>query len=134
MDTDFRGIGAVDFPGALRRHRKTQPEVHRRGFGCIDADGHDLRKLTFLVKAFGIVALLFSVALVRGQDIRIYSEFQRIDPFGDVVPFDRGTPPREILSPAIARDGHLSVHVVVTAPANTNYFLYAAANPADLVD
>jgi hypothetical protein len=43
-------------------------------------------------------------------------------------------PPREILSPAVARNGHLSVHVVITGPVNTNYFLYAASNPADLVD
>jgi hypothetical protein len=41
--------------------------------------------------------------------------------------------PREILSPAMARIGHLSVHVVVTAPAGTNYFLYASSNPPDIL-
>lgn len=41
--------------------------------------------------------------------------------------------PREILSPAMARNGHLSVHVVVTAPAHTNYFLYASTNPPDIL-
>lgn len=68
------------------------------------------------------------------QEIRIYSEFQRFDPFGHPVVPDRGLAPREILSPAIARNGHLSVHVVITAPKGTNYFLYAASNPANLVD
>ena len=81
-----------------------------------------------------ILAALIGAPLLRGQDIRIYSEFQRFDPFGNIVAPDRGTPSREILSPAVARNGHLSVHVVVTAPPNTNYFLYAASNPADLVD
>ena len=70
---------------------------------------------------------------LRGQQIRIFSEFQRIDPFGNVAEPDRGLGPREILSPAMARNGHLSVHVAVTVPAGTNYLLYAAANPADIV-
>jgi hypothetical protein len=86
------------------------------------------------VKVLAIIALLFPAVLLRGQEIQIYSEFQRFDPFGKLVPADRGIPSREILSPAVARNGHLSVHVVVTAPTNTNYFLYAAANPDDLVD
>ncbi len=67
------------------------------------------------------------------QDIRIYSEFERFDPFGNAVAADRDMTPREILSPAMARNGHLSVHVVVTAPAGTNYFLYASTNPPDIL-
>lgn len=90
------------------------------------------------MKLLPIVAFLFSAIcsapFLYGQEINIYSEFQRFDPFGNPVLADRGLAPREILSPAVARNGHLSVHLVITAPANTNYFLYAAANPADLVD
>jgi hypothetical protein len=71
---------------------------------------------------------------VHAQEIQIYSEFQRFDPFGAVVLPDRGVPPREILSPTIARNGHLSVHVVITASRGTNYFLYVASNPPDLVE
>lgn len=67
------------------------------------------------------------------QDIKIYSEFERFDPFGKPVPQDRDMIPREVLSPAMARNGHLSVHVVVTAPAGTNYFLYAGTNPPDIL-
>jgi hypothetical protein len=33
----------------------------------------------------------------------------------------------------MARNGHLSVHVVITAPAGTNYFLYTASNPPDIL-
>jgi hypothetical protein len=69
----------------------------------------------------------------RAQDIRIYSEFERFDPFGNPVPQDRDMTPREILSPAMPRNGHLSVHVVITAAAGTNYFLYAATNPPDIL-
>jgi hypothetical protein len=67
------------------------------------------------------------------QEIRIYSEFERFDPFGNPVTPDRDMVPREILSPAMARNGHLSVHVVVTAPAGTNYFLYAGTNPPGIL-
>jgi hypothetical protein len=70
---------------------------------------------------------------IDAQEIRIYSEFERFDPFGNPVAQDRDMVPREILSPAMARNGHLSVHVVVTAPAGTNYFLYVATNPADIL-
>ena len=76
------------------------------------------------------------LAIVRAasaQEIAIYSEFQRFDPTGHVVPQDFEPNQREILSPALARNGHLSVHVVVTAPRGTNYFLYAGANPEDVV-
>jgi hypothetical protein len=74
-----------------------------------------------------------AVFAARAQDIRIYSEFERFDPFGNPVAADRDMVPREILSPAIARNGHLSIHVVVTAPAGTNYFLYAGTNPPGIL-
>lgn len=74
-----------------------------------------------------------AAAAIHAQDIRIYSEFERFDPFGNPVAADRDMAPREILSPAMARNGHLSVHVVVTAPAGTNYFLYASTNPPDIL-
>ena len=63
------------------------------------------------------------------QQIRFYSEFQRFDPWGEAVAADRDLFPREVISPSIARNGHLSLHVVITAAAGTNYFLYCAANP-----
>ena len=73
------------------------------------------------------------LAAMHAQEIGIYSEFERFDPFGNPVAADRDMVPREILSPAMARNGHLSVHVVVTAPAGTNYFLYASSNPPDIL-
>lgn len=80
-----------------------------------------------------IVLACCTAAAACAQDIQIYSEFERFNPFGNPVAADRDMAPREILSPAMARNGHLSVHVVVTAPPHTNYFLYASTNPPDIL-
>ena len=65
----------------------------------------------------------------QAQEIEIHSEFQRYNPLGQVVRQDYERFPREVLSPAVPRNGHLTVQVVITAPTSTNYFLYAGANP-----
>jgi hypothetical protein len=68
----------------------------------------------------------------------VYSEFQRIDPFGNVVPADRarraGVGSREILSPGLARNAHASYHIAVTAPAGTPFTLFVGQNPENLLD
>ena len=77
-------------------------------------------------------ALVFLSGL-NAQEINIDSEFERFDPFGQPVLRDRDLQPRELLSPAVPRNGHISVHVVVTAPAGTNYFVYVGSNPDAIV-
>jgi hypothetical protein len=62
-------------------------------------------------------------------DIRIYSEFQRVDQTGSVIPQDRAVAPREVLSPGVARNGFVSFRVVVTAAPKTIYFLAVQTNP-----
>jgi len=94
---------------------------------------------TRLSPALALLAAFAAAALgaqpgPRTPDLRIVSEFQRFDPFGNVVPQDREFAPREILSPALARNGHLSLHVIVTGPAGTNFFLYAGSNPPGYVE
>jgi hypothetical protein len=68
----------------------------------------------------------------------VYSEFQRIDPFGNVVPVDRarraGVESREILSPGLARNAHASYHLAVTVPAGTPFTLYVGQNPESFLD
>jgi hypothetical protein len=64
-------------------------------------------------------------------DVEIYSEFQRIDPYGNVVGVDKGERPREIISPAVPRNAHVSFHVAVTVPRGQNYFLFVVPNPLD---
>src|SRR5437763_9664299 len=76
-----------------------------------------------------VVALAFAASLLPAQSLEVYSEFQRVDPFGSIVAADRAETPREILSPAVARNGFVSFHVVVSGPAQTNYFLYVVTNP-----
>ncbi len=85
------------------------------------------------------MALRFALALAAlaadgwAQTLRMYSEFQRIDPFGAVVAADRAVRPREILSPALARDAHATFQVVIALPAGEPYSLFAVQNPVDAV-
>jgi hypothetical protein len=81
---------------------------------------------------FVIILIILSLcAAAQAQDIEIHSEFQRYNSHGEVVPQDQELNPREILSPAVPRNGHLTVQVVVTSSAAANYFLYVGANPPD---
>jgi MFS family permease len=73
-------------------------------------------------------ALCF-VALLPGQEMKVWSEFQRIDPFGHVVAVDRVEHPREILSPAVARNAWTSFHLAITIPQRSPSYLYLQQNP-----
>ena len=78
--------------------------------------------------------LLAAVAL-NGQSIRVLTEFQRVDPFGQVIAADRAADgkSREVLSPALARHTFSSFHIVVEPPPGTPYYLYIGLNPEDTV-
>ncbi len=73
--------------------------------------------------------LLLVVAILPAQELKVWSEFQRIDPFGQVVAVDRVESPREILSPAVARNAWASFHLAVTIPESSPSFLYLQQNP-----
>lgn len=73
---------------------------------------------------------LLAVTWLAAQ-IEVYSEFRRIGPDGEVVKPDQGGVVREVLSPAVARGGHASFHVVVKGAAGTEYTLYIGQNPED---
>ena len=75
--------------------------------------------------------LAFLAYALSAQSLELYSEFQRPDPFGNIVKIDRAETPREILSPAVARGAHASFHLAVSVPIGENYFLYVASNPED---
>lgn len=76
--------------------------------------------------------LLLSLAgALAAQSIDVYSEFQRVDPYGEIVAADRSAEPREILSPALVRNAWASFHVAVHSPVNDSYLLYVATNPLD---
>jgi hypothetical protein len=76
-------------------------------------------------------AVVFTAAILPAQSLDLYSEFQRVDPFGEIVKSDRAGSPREILSPAVPRNGFASFHVVVSVPPRTSYFLFVVTNPVN---
>ncbi|MBZ5617259.1 MAG: hypothetical protein LAQ69_00805 [Acidobacteriia bacterium] len=77
----------------------------------------------------GLVLLTLLASALPAQSVDIYPEFRRVDPFGAVVAADKTLAPREVLSPAVARNAHASFHVVVSLPPQETYLLYVAPNP-----
>ncbi len=78
-----------------------------------------------------VFLLLVSAAWIAAQPLRVYSEFAKIDATGRVT---APAEPREILSPAIARNAFSSFQVVVDVPRGTPYQLYIAQNPENAVE
>jgi hypothetical protein len=84
---------------------------------------------------FAWIALMGAAtsALAQLPAVKVYSEFQRIDPSGKVISADQprraGIAPREILSPALARNAHAAFHLTVTVPAGTDFSVYVGQNP-----
>ena len=74
---------------------------------------------------------LLLVSAAWSQPLRVYSEFAKIDSTGNVT---APAEPREILSPAIVRNGYSSFQVVVDVPEGTTFQLYVAQNPEHAVD
>jgi hypothetical protein len=91
------------------------------------------------VSRFGRVAAALCCAglslplCAQAPSIRVYSELQRIDPFGKLVAADRprdpNVRPREILSPAVPRNAHSTFRAALTLPPGSDYTLYVAQNP-----
>lgn len=79
--------------------------------------------------------LLLTIVAVcaAAQPIRVYSEFERIDPFGNIVAADRAETPREILSPGLARNAFASFMVAVTPRSGRPSSLFIAQNPPNSV-
>lgn len=72
--------------------------------------------------------LLLAAAASLAQPLRVYSEFAEINAQGEVVAPES---PREILSPAIVRNGFTSFQLVIQAPKATPFALYVGQNPAE---
>lgn len=87
------------------------------------------RRAPACIWRFLLPALLAAGA--QAQSVRIYSEFQRVDPFGQVVTPDRGGASREILSPAIARNAYASFLVAVKPPRDESVTIHIGQNPED---
>jgi len=76
------------------------------------------------------VQLWLQVSLIAphasAQLLNVYSEFARIDAQGNVLAPEV---PREILSPALVRNGFTTFQVVVQGPPDTPYVLRVGQNP-----
>jgi hypothetical protein len=91
---------------------------------------------SWLARAGKPYSALVAIALaspVFCHDIRVYSEFSRIDPFGQIVQADRGSEPREILSPAIPRNAFSAFHLIVMGSPGDAFTLHVGQNPVDAV-
>ena len=73
--------------------------------------------------------LLLSTPLIA-QSLRVYSEFAQIDAKGEVT---APAQPREILSPAIVRNGFTSFQIAIQVEPDTPYWLHLGQNPEDAV-
>jgi hypothetical protein len=77
--------------------------------------------------------LMLGVLPSAAQKLFVYSELTRVDPFGKVVPQDRGAHPRHILSPGIPRNATSSLRVLVWLEKPGDYHLDIAQNPDNAV-
>ncbi|MEQ1948189.1 MAG: hypothetical protein ABL995_13425 [Bryobacteraceae bacterium] len=84
------------------------------------------------MKSAVLLGLAFLGASVgaSAQPLRVYSEFAKIDAAGNVM-----TPesPREILSPAIARNAFATFQIVIQVPPDTPYTLRMGLNPENAI-
>jgi hypothetical protein len=79
-----------------------------------------------------ILGLLAALRLAA-QSVEIHTEFLRVNPQGEILAIDATPKPREILSPALVRNGFTSFHVVVRSRRPVSYFLLTGTNPPDVL-
>jgi hypothetical protein len=91
------------------------------GHNCTIAEVK-LRARSWLMTAFA--------GAVWAQPLAVYSELAEIDPSAKVIAPES---PREILSPALVRNGFTSFQVVVQAPADAPWWLFVGQNPENAV-
>src|ERR1700740_1357567 len=73
-------------------------------------------------------AFLLGIAgsLLPGQSIQVYSEFAQLNDASEVVAPEN---PREILSPAVARNAFSSFQVAIQVPRGVKFLIYIGQNP-----
>ena len=78
------------------------------------------------VWAPALLNVTLAIPSATGQPLSVYSEFVKIDAQGNAIAPEA---PREILSPALVRNGFTSFQVVVQAPPATPFILRTGQNP-----
>jgi hypothetical protein len=74
--------------------------------------------------------LLLAAAASVAQPLRVYSEFAEINAQGEAAAPES---PREILSPAMVRNGFTSFQIVIQVPKGAPFTLYVGQNPTEAV-
>lgn len=83
------------------------------------------------MRPLSLFAILVFAAGLPAQELYVRSEFQRVGADGKVIPQDRAEHPREILSPAFARNGFASYILTANLPAGIEYTLDIGQNPEE---
>jgi hypothetical protein len=77
---------------------------------------------------------LAHTCLAQINTLRVFSEFTRIDPFGQILRQDRGpAEPRSILSPGVPRNAFSSFRIAITVDKPAKYVLDIGQNPDNAV-
>lgn len=85
------------------------------------------------VVAAAVGLLPAETAAAQSLEARFLSEFRRVGADGEIVAADAAGTPREIISPAIVRNGYTSFRIVVKGPPGQPYRLFIALNPEGLL-
>jgi hypothetical protein len=78
-----------------------------------------------------ILCIVVCALRLCGQqaELRIYSEFDRLNTSGELIDAVPGRTPQEIISPAVARNAFTSFHVAVTGRPGILYWFAIQSNP-----
>jgi hypothetical protein len=74
------------------------------------------------------VLLALAAGAICAQAVQVYSEFARFNDAGEVI---APANPREILSPAVARNAYSSFQIAIQVPKGAKFLVYVGQNPDD---
>ena len=74
------------------------------------------------------VVLTLAASALCAQTVQVYSEFAQLNDAGEVLAPEN---PREILSPAVARNAFSSFQIAIQVPKGTKFLVYMGQNPDD---
>jgi hypothetical protein len=77
-----------------------------------------------------VILLGLAAGCVCAQNVQVYSEFAQIEDSGEVVAPEN---PREILSPAVARNAFSSFQLSIKVARGTKFAVYIGQNPENAV-
>ncbi len=82
-----------------------------------------------MTRCLALLAVSAAELAAQTMSARFLTEFRRMGADGDILAADAIGAPREIISPALIRNGYTSFHLVVTGPPGASFMLYIASNP-----